>query len=66
MKVAVEWLLDVGDVVCTERRAWKRVYDLPERALAPEVLADEPTTRRACGGWWARPASRSAWRRSAT
>ena len=42
VKIAVEWLLDVGDVVCTERRAWKRVYDLPERALAPEVLADEP------------------------
>jgi len=42
VKIAVEWLLDVGDVVCTERRAWKRVYDLPERALAPDVLADEP------------------------
>ena len=42
VKIAVEWLLDVGEVVCTERRAWKRVYDLPERALPPEVLADEP------------------------
>ena len=42
VKIAVEFLLDVGDVVCTERRAWKRVYDLPERALPPEVLADEP------------------------
>ena len=42
VKIAVEWLLDVGDVVCTERRAWKRVYDLPERALPPEVLADDP------------------------
>jgi len=41
-KVAVEWLLDIGEVVCTERRAWKRVYDLPERALPPEVLADDP------------------------
>ena len=40
VKIAVEWLLDVGEVVCTERRAWKRVYDLPERALAAEVLAD--------------------------
>ena len=30
----VECLLDVGDVVGTERRAWKRVYDLPERAAA--------------------------------
>ena len=42
VKIAVEWLLDVGEVVCTERRAWKRVYDLPERALPPEVLADDP------------------------
>ena len=42
VKIAVEWLLDVGDVVCTERRAWKRVYDLPERALPADVLADDP------------------------
>ena len=41
-KVAVEWLLDIGEVVCTERRAWKRVYDLPERALPADVLADDP------------------------
>ena len=42
VKVAVEWLLDIGEVVCAERRAWKRVYDLPERALPADVLADEP------------------------
>jgi uncharacterized protein YcaQ len=42
VKVAVEWLLDIGEVVCATRRAWKRVYDLPERALPAEVLADEP------------------------
>lgn len=41
-KVAVEWLLDIGEVVCATRRAWKRVYDLPERALPAEVLADDP------------------------
>jgi uncharacterized protein len=41
-KIAVEWLLDIGEVICTRRRAWKRVYDLPERALAPELLADHP------------------------
>jgi uncharacterized protein YcaQ len=41
-KVAVEWLLDIGEVVCTERRAWKRVYDLPERAIPPALIADEP------------------------
>jgi uncharacterized protein YcaQ len=36
-KVAVERALMLGDVVCTERRSWKRVYDLAERAL-PEAL----------------------------
>jgi uncharacterized protein YcaQ len=42
VKIAVEWLLDIGEAVCTARRAWKRVYDLPERALPPAVLADDP------------------------
>jgi uncharacterized protein len=42
VKIAVEWLLDIGEVICTERRAWKRVYDLPERALASELFADDP------------------------
>jgi uncharacterized protein len=41
-KIAVEWLLDIGEVICTRRRAWKRVYDLPERALPPSLLADDP------------------------
>lgn len=43
-KIAVEALLAVGEVVCVERRSWKRVYDLPERALPKAVLdAPEPT-----------------------
>jgi uncharacterized protein YcaQ len=42
VKVAVEWLLDIGEVVCAERRAWKRVYDLPERVLPADLLADDP------------------------
>jgi uncharacterized protein YcaQ len=43
VKVAVEWLLDLGEVVCTSRRGWRRVYDLPERALPATVLsAAEP------------------------
>ena len=42
VKVAVEWLLDIGEVVCSTRRAWKRVYDLPERVLSAELLADDP------------------------
>lgn len=49
VKIAVEFMLDVGDVVCTERRAFKRVYDLPERALPPEVLAaPEPADDAGC------------------
>lgn len=40
-KIAVEWLLDIGEVVCTERRGWKRVYDLPERAVPAALLHDE-------------------------
>jgi uncharacterized protein YcaQ len=42
-KIAVELLLAGGEVVCVERRGWKRVYDLPERALPKDVLdASEP------------------------
>nr|WP_229329041.1 crosslink repair DNA glycosylase YcaQ family protein [Streptomyces sp. UNOC14_S4] len=40
-KIAVEWLLDTGEVVCTERRGWKRVYDLAERAVPGELFHDE-------------------------
>lgn len=42
-KIAVEWLLDVGEVVCTERRGWKRVYDLAERAVPDDLLHDDLT-----------------------
>ncbi|MGW8396119.1 winged helix-turn-helix domain-containing protein [Streptomyces lydicus] len=40
-KIAVEWLLDTGEVVCTRRRAWKRVYDLAERAVPEHLLHDD-------------------------
>ncbi|WP_044363478.1 winged helix-turn-helix domain-containing protein [Streptomyces natalensis] len=40
-KIAVEWLLDTGRVVCTERRGWKRVYDLAERAVPDALLHDD-------------------------
>ena len=33
IKVGVERLLDLGEVVCTTRRGWRRVYDLAERVL---------------------------------
>jgi uncharacterized protein YcaQ len=42
-KVAVEWLLDTGQVICARRTGWRRVYDLPERVLPPELLNAEPS-----------------------
>ncbi|NNJ07852.1 winged helix-turn-helix domain-containing protein [Streptomyces sp. PKU-MA01144] len=40
-KVAVERALMYGEVVCTERRGWKRVYDLAERAIPHAVFHDD-------------------------
>ncbi|MFI5757448.1 winged helix-turn-helix domain-containing protein [Streptomyces sp. NPDC051569] len=40
-KVAVERALMYGDVVCTGRRSWKRVYDLAERAVPGDLLHDD-------------------------
>ncbi|MFF5344132.1 winged helix-turn-helix domain-containing protein [Streptomyces althioticus] len=42
-KVAVERALMFGEVVCVERRGWKRVYDLAERAVPAALLAEEPS-----------------------
>ncbi|MDQ1427206.1 MAG: uncharacterized protein QOK39_682 [Acidimicrobiaceae bacterium] len=39
VKVAVERLLDLGEVICTTRRGWRRVYDLTSRALPAQVAA---------------------------
>jgi uncharacterized protein YcaQ len=33
MKIAVEWLLDIGEVACVRRTGWRRVYDLAERTV---------------------------------
>ncbi|UGY91738.1 winged helix-turn-helix domain-containing protein [Streptomyces gobiensis] len=46
-KIAVEWLLDTGEVVCTERRGWKRVYDLAERVI-PDALFHDDIDDREC------------------
>lgn len=46
-KIAVEWLLDTGEVVCGERRGWKRVYDLPER-FVPDALLHDDLDDREC------------------
>jgi hypothetical protein len=37
-KIAVEYLLDTGEVVCVARRGWRRIYDLAERAVPAELL----------------------------
>ncbi len=36
-KVAVEWLLFLGEVVCVRRVGWRRVYDLSVRAIPEEL-----------------------------
>ena len=43
IKVAVEWLLDLGEVICARRTGWRRVYDLPERVLPDALLGTEPS-----------------------
>ncbi len=42
-KIAVEWLLDTGEVICARRDGWRRVYDLPERVLPDELLGQSLT-----------------------
>ncbi len=37
-KISIEYLLDIGEVVCTRRVGWRRVYDLAERAVPGELL----------------------------
>ncbi|MGE5290367.1 MAG: winged helix-turn-helix domain-containing protein [Micromonosporaceae bacterium] len=43
VKIAVEWLLDIGDVVCARRSGWRRVYDLPERVIPADLAELEPS-----------------------
>ena len=42
VKIAAEWLLDTGRAVCVRRTGWRRVYDLPERAVPTALLDLEP------------------------
>ncbi|WP_329564611.1 winged helix-turn-helix domain-containing protein [Kitasatospora sp. NBC_01266] len=42
-KIAAERALAFGDVVCTERRGWKRVYALAEQAVPAELHRQELT-----------------------
>ena len=39
-KVAVEFLLDTGEVACTQRQGWRRVYDLAERVVPDDLRVD--------------------------
>lgn len=40
-KRAAEHLLWRGELICSERRNDRRIYDLPERRLSPEILQTE-------------------------
>jgi uncharacterized protein YcaQ len=40
-KIAAEWLLGIGEVICTTRRSFQRVYDLPERVVPADLLGRE-------------------------
>jgi hypothetical protein len=42
-KIAVEELLGFGDVVCTRRAGWRRVYDLASRAIPAALLGSAPS-----------------------
>ncbi len=42
-KHALEVMYARGEVICATRRNWKRVYDLPERVVPPELLRHEPS-----------------------
>ncbi|MGH2735754.1 MAG: winged helix-turn-helix domain-containing protein [Actinomycetota bacterium] len=48
-KEAIEIMLAEGQVVCLERRGWKRVYDLAERAVPDGLLNHAPTEEEAFG-----------------
>jgi uncharacterized protein YcaQ len=39
LKLAIEQLLASGEVVCVERRGWRRVYDLTQRVVPAELRA---------------------------
>jgi hypothetical protein len=49
VKIAAEWLLDIGELVCRERRGFARVYDLAERAVPTEYLEQDWTDEECAG-----------------
>ena len=36
-KIGIEWLLDIGEVIVSQRTGWRRVYDLPERVVPVDL-----------------------------
>jgi len=42
-KIALESLLDLGELVVSRRVGWRRQYDLPERVVPSELLHDDLT-----------------------
>lgn len=40
-KIALEWLLDIGEVVVSRRVGWRRTYDLAERVVPTDLRHDE-------------------------
>lgn len=49
-KIAIEFLLDIGEVVCTRRVGWRRVYDLAERVIPAALLAEDPSDAEGVAG----------------
>ena len=47
IKIAAEWLLDTGVLVCRHRQGFQRVYDLAERAI-PAGLAQHERSDEEC------------------
>jgi uncharacterized protein len=41
VKSAAEFLLASGQLACTRRAGWRRIYDLPERAIPADALHDD-------------------------
>ncbi len=65
-KIAAEFLLATGEVVCTRRSSWRRVYDLAERAVPAALREPDLATTSASRRWSPARAGRWAWRRAPT
>src|ERR1700749_485643 len=43
VKIAVEWLLDTGEVICVRGTGWGRVYGPPQPGAAAQILGAPPS-----------------------